>query len=148
VYAAVRDRRWRELGADALRMAGIDGGLLWDWSAQIISNQEGERHTRLRRLVSQAFTPRSADRLRPFMRTSANALLDAIGGAAECEFVEAFAAPYPVASSASCSACPRATSSASAPGPPTCRWRSRRASPRSARASSARWPGCSTGPIG
>jgi cytochrome P450 len=97
VYAAVRDRRWRELGVDALRMAGIHSGLLWDWSAQIISNQEGERHTRLRRLVSQAFTPCSADRLRPIMRASANALLDAIAGAPECEFVDAFAAPYPVA---------------------------------------------------
>jgi hypothetical protein len=96
VHAAVRDRRWRELGADALRMAGIASGLLWDWFGQIVSNQEGAAHTRLRRLVSQAFTPRSADRLRPFMRATANELLDRFGREGECDFVAAFAAPYPV----------------------------------------------------
>ena len=41
-------------------MAGITSGPLWDWFGQIISNQEGATHTRLRRLVSQAFTPRAA----------------------------------------------------------------------------------------
>ena len=33
-----------------------------------ILSAEGEEHTRLRRLVGQAFSPRAADRLRPFMR--------------------------------------------------------------------------------
>ncbi len=96
VHAIVRDRRWRELGAEALRMAGITSGPLWDWFGSIISNQEGATHTRLRRLVSQAFTPRAADRLRPFMRETAHALIDAFAGRRECELVAAFAAPYPV----------------------------------------------------
>ena len=96
VYALVRDRRWRELGADALAMAGIMSGPLRDWFGQIISNQEGATHTRLRRLVSQAFTPRSADRLRPFMREAAHELIDRFTGQGACELVAAFAAPYPV----------------------------------------------------
>jgi cytochrome P450 len=96
VYALVRDRRWRELGADALAMAGITSGPLRDWFGQIISNQEGATHTRLRRLVSQAFTPRSADRLRPFMREAAHELIDRFTGQGACELVAAFAAPYPV----------------------------------------------------
>ncbi len=96
VYAMVRDRRWRELGRDALAMAGITGGPLWEWFGKIVSNQEGAAHTRLRRLVSQAFTPRSADRLRPFMRETANALIDRFVDDGGCELVERFAAPYPV----------------------------------------------------
>jgi hypothetical protein len=96
VHAVVRDRRWRELGAEALRMAGITSGPLWDWFGQIISNQEGATHTRLRRLVSQAFTPRAADRLRPFMRETAHELIESFIGTGACELVAAFAAPYPV----------------------------------------------------
>jgi hypothetical protein len=96
VYAVVRDRRWREMGADALRRAGITNGPLWAWFHQILSTQEGEVHARLRRLVSQAFTARSVDRLRPFMRATAEELLDRFAGEGGCEFVSAFAAPYPV----------------------------------------------------
>jgi cytochrome P450 len=96
VHAVVRDRRWRELGAEALRMAGVTSGPLWDWFGSIISNQEGATHTRLRRLVSQAFTPRAADRLRPFMRETAHELIDRFVDAGTCELVAAFAAPYPV----------------------------------------------------
>ena len=96
VQAVLRDRRWRELGADGLAAAGISGGPLWDWFHQIMSTQEGEAHARLRRLVSQAFTPRSVERLRPVMREVAHELLDRFAAAGRCEFVAAFAAPYPV----------------------------------------------------
>jgi len=96
VRALLHDRRWRELGAAALGMAGIHSGPLWEWFHQILSNQEGEEHARLRRLVSQAFTPRSVDRLRPVMQATANEFVDRFAGAGRCEFVSAFAAPYPV----------------------------------------------------
>lgn len=96
VRAVLHDRRWRELGAAALQMAGITRGPLWDWFGQILSNKEGEEHARLRRLVSQAFTPRSAERLRPVMRATAHEFVDRFAAAGRCEFVSAFAAPYPV----------------------------------------------------
>jgi len=95
VRAVLHDRRWRELGAAALQMAGITRGPLWEWMHQIVSNKEGEEHARLRRLVSQAFTPRSAERLRPVMRATANEFVDRFAAAGGCEFVSAFAAPYP-----------------------------------------------------
>ena len=96
VRAVLHDRRWRELGAAALQMAGIAGGPLWEWFHQILSNKEGEEHARLRRLVSQAFTPRSVERLRPVMQATANEFIDRFASAGRCEFVSAFAAPYPV----------------------------------------------------
>jgi cytochrome P450 len=96
VRAVLHDRRWRELGGAALQMAGITSGPLWEWFGQILSNKEGEEHARLRRLVSQAFTPRRADRLRPVMRATAHEFVDRFSAAGRCEFVSAFAAPYPV----------------------------------------------------
>jgi cytochrome P450 len=92
----LRDPRWRELGADALPSAGITDGPIWDWFHQIMSNKEGEDHTRLRRLVSRAFTPRRVESLRPVMRATAHDLIDRFVDDGGCEFVSAFAAPYPV----------------------------------------------------
>lgn len=96
VHALLHERRWRELGPDALRMAGITSGPLWEWFHQIMSTQEGEPHARLRRLVSKAFTPRSVERLRPVMRATAHEFIDRVEADGRCEFVSAFAAPYPV----------------------------------------------------
>jgi cytochrome P450 len=96
VHWLLHDPRWRQLGADALAGAGIHEGPLWDWFHQIMSNQEGADHTRLRRLVSKAFTPRQVERLRPIMRATAVEFLDRVTPDGRCEFVEAFAAPYPV----------------------------------------------------
>ncbi|MEE2663951.1 MAG: cytochrome P450 [Myxococcota bacterium] len=92
----LRDARFREQGADALALAGITDGPLLDWFGQIVSNQEGSDHRRLRQLVSQAFTPRRVEKLRPLMRDTANEFLAAFVGRGRCEFVSAFAAPYPV----------------------------------------------------
>jgi cytochrome P450 len=96
VHALLHERRWRELGPDALRMAGITSGPLWEWFHQIMSTQEGEAHARLRRLVSKAFTPRSVERLRPIMRETAHEFIDRFADVRRCEFVSAFAAPFPV----------------------------------------------------
>ncbi|HVN36939.1 MAG TPA: cytochrome P450 [Myxococcota bacterium] len=92
----LRDRRFRELGADALAGAGIREGPLWEWFGQILSNKEGAEHTRLRGLVSKAFTPRRVEILRPVMRGTALEFLDRFSADGACEFVSAFAAPYPV----------------------------------------------------
>lgn len=92
----LRDKRWRELGADALVAAGITDGPLWTWFKDQISSKEGEDHARLRRLVSRAFTPRRVESLRPLMRSTTHDLLDRFVDRGSCEFVAEFAAPYPV----------------------------------------------------
>ena len=40
VQAVLHERRLRELGPDALRMAGITSGPLWEWFHQILSTQD------------------------------------------------------------------------------------------------------------
>ncbi len=52
-------------------------------------------HTRLRKLVNKAFTPRAVESLRPRAEAIADELLDAVAGKAEFDFMAAFAQPYP-----------------------------------------------------
>lgn len=53
-------------------------------------------HTRLRRLVSAAFTRRRVEQLAPRVQRIADELLDAVGEAAEIDLIEAFAYPLPI----------------------------------------------------
>jgi cytochrome P450 len=53
-------------------------------------------HPRLRRLVSQAFTPRALDGLRDRIQQIATDLLDGLDGAAECDLVAEYAARIPI----------------------------------------------------
>ena len=52
-------------------------------------------HTRLRALVSKAFTPRSVEAMRPRIYEIANALLDRVDGQESFDLMEAFCQPYP-----------------------------------------------------
>lgn len=52
-------------------------------------------HTRLRKLVSKAFTPRAIDRLRPRIEQVASGLLDAIDGQDQADLMTAYALPLP-----------------------------------------------------
>jgi cytochrome P450 len=95
VAALLRDRRLRQGSAAPLAAQGITEGLLADWMRMSLLTQEGEPHARLRRLVSQAFTPRAVDTLRPAMRAVAHELIDGFAAQGACEFMVAFADPYP-----------------------------------------------------
>ncbi|HSP98964.1 MAG TPA: cytochrome P450 [Candidatus Dormibacteraeota bacterium] len=53
-------------------------------------------HTRLRTLVSKAFTPRAVERLRPRIEAVVVELLDALAGQRELDLMHAFASPLPV----------------------------------------------------
>lgn len=53
-------------------------------------------HTRLRRLVSKAFTPRMVEQLRPRVQAIAEALLDAVAGRGEMDLIGAYAFTLPI----------------------------------------------------
>jgi cytochrome P450 len=53
-------------------------------------------HTRLRRLVSKAFTARTVDRLRPRIERTADELLDGIAASDRVDLIESFALPLPL----------------------------------------------------
>jgi cytochrome P450 len=93
----LRDRRLDHGGDDYLQRNGITAGPVHDWWVPMIVNRDGADHRRLRGLVGRSFTPRTVDLLRPFMRTTAEALADEMAGGGETDFVEAFANRLPLA---------------------------------------------------
>ena len=52
-------------------------------------------HTRIRSLVSRAFTPRRVEHLRPVVRAMTDELLDPVAEAGECDLIDALAFPLP-----------------------------------------------------
>lgn len=96
VTAILRDKRFHS----ALSMIQRDPDLAdTDWAnnrRQSILTMEGENHARLRRLVAPAFTPASANRLRPTMQTVVGELFDRVADTGECELVADVCEPYPI----------------------------------------------------
>lgn len=59
-------------------------------------NMEAPDHTRVRRLVVRAFTPRRVEQLRTPVRETADRLLDALGPHGSTDLIAAYAAPLPI----------------------------------------------------
>lgn len=66
-------------------------------SFPIIIFMDPPRQTRLRRLVSKAFTPARIGALEPFIRRTASELLDRMCAEGRCDFIADFAARLPIA---------------------------------------------------
>jgi cytochrome P450 len=91
----LRSRATTFPGRKLAELFGIETGPLADELRRNILCIDGDDHRRLRNLVNPAFTPRAADRWRPAMRTYLERLWDVVRADGRCEFVEAFAKPYP-----------------------------------------------------
>ncbi|MGC0332688.1 cytochrome P450 [Streptomyces sp. SAI-170] len=59
-------------------------------------NMDPPDHTRIRRLVARAFTPRRVEQLRTPIRRTADRLLDALGPHGTTDLVASYAAPLPI----------------------------------------------------
>jgi cytochrome P450 len=101
-------------GMKIAEIFGVSEGPLWEQMRRNILHVNGADHARLRSLVNPALGPRAVERYRPAMRgfledllTQAQAQAPIVAGAdrrapgmegegtVRCEFVEAFAKPYP-----------------------------------------------------
>jgi cytochrome P450 len=100
VTAVLRDRRFHSAVSAITELQGVEGGVegseFFDRRSESILSMEGEQHARLRRLVAPAFTPASANRLRPTMRAVVGDLVDTVSGQGECELVADVCEPYPI----------------------------------------------------
>ena len=94
--AALRDHRLSPPAGLGLETQGITSGPLWDRVVQSLLSINGEDHTRLRRLVSKAFTPRSVSRLDETITEIIDELIDPLASAGRCDIVADIARPYPV----------------------------------------------------
>jgi cytochrome P450 len=82
-------------GMKIAEMFEVPEGPLLEQMRRNILHINGGDHRRLRNLVNPAFTPRAADRWRPAMRDFLERLWEPLAEADGCEFVGAFAKPYP-----------------------------------------------------
>lgn len=97
VMGILRDKRWHSAVGLAAQMQGIRDEAFMSRRRRVsILNAEGDVHVRLRRLVAPAFSPRSADRLRPFMREVVNELVDPLAQSGSAEIVRDLCEPYPI----------------------------------------------------
>ncbi len=96
VRQTLRDARFQVPRGLGLETQGITSGPLWQRASTTLLAMNGADHTRLRRLVSKAFTPRSVNRLDGIIADVINDLIDALGPDGRCEAVAEIARPYPV----------------------------------------------------
>ena len=92
----LRERRFWSALAYIPQLAGMDPETTGLGGRPSILSTEGDEHGRLRRLVAPAFTPKAAERLRPFMRQVIERLVDAASVGGECELMADVCEPYPI----------------------------------------------------
>ena len=102
-FAVLRDNRWssnnrHEAGYDQFREMVTQLGLgdLMEMMERLMLFADPPDHTRLRRLVSKAFTLRAVEEMRPRIASIVDALLDDAEAKGSMEIVEDLAFPLPV----------------------------------------------------
>lgn len=73
VELVLKDPRF--LAADLLGLMGLREGPVWEWWQTVMFSKNPPEHTRLRALVSRAFTPLAVERMRPGIRARAQEIL-------------------------------------------------------------------------
>ncbi len=96
VTAILRDQRFHSALSMIEQAPELQGSSARARRGESILTMEGEGHARLRRLVAPAFTPASANRLRPTMRRVVDELVDRVVAAGACELVADVCEPYPI----------------------------------------------------
>lgn len=96
VVAVLREKRWHSAASQVAQLAGVTDPAFLGRRQESILSAEGDVHTRLRRLVAPAFSPRAADHLRPFMRDVMNQLIDVIADTGNADAAMQLCEPYPI----------------------------------------------------
>jgi cytochrome P450 len=96
VRSVLRDSRFAMPQGIGLVVQGITSGPVWDNVCKLLISLNGAEHLRLRRLVSRAFTPRAAARMRSACTAVITELVDRHAAAGHCDMVADIAQPYPV----------------------------------------------------
>ena len=104
VNALLRDRRFGRTYAHVATHAEMGRPEEPEWHQPFwwlirsgILDMEPPDHTRVRKLVSKAFTPRMVEGLKPAIQQIIDGLVDEVSGAGEMDLIKAIAEPLPVA---------------------------------------------------
>ena len=96
VRTVLRDPRFQIPPGYMLAVQGITSGPLWDKVMDSLLGMEGERHQRVRSVVSKAFTPRAVERLHATIVDVIDEIVEPISRQGQCDVVTDMARPYPV----------------------------------------------------
>jgi cytochrome P450 len=96
VRTVLRDSRFAMPRGINLVAQGITCGPVWDKVCQTIISRDGTQHQRLRRLISRAFTPRAAERMRSACAEVITELVDRHAASGRCDLVADIARQYPI----------------------------------------------------
>ncbi len=96
VTAILRDQRFHSALSMIEQAPELEAAEYRGSRGESILTMEGDAHARLRRLVAPAFTPASANRLRPTMRAVVGGLVAAVVDRGACELVADVCEPYPI----------------------------------------------------
>src|SRR5215208_4518345 len=91
----MRTRKATFPGRKLLEVQGVTSGPLYERLKGNLLDLQGDDHKRLRKLVQPSFTPPAADARRDAMRRHLSDLWDAVADQRRCDFIDAFAMPYP-----------------------------------------------------
>src|SRR4051794_21878874 len=95
VRTVLRDPRFVTATGLGLNLQGITAGPLWDRATQNILSLDGAEHHRLRRLVSTAFAPRGAERLRALITETITDIVEPLTLIGRCDVVTDIARGFP-----------------------------------------------------
>jgi cytochrome P450 len=95
VRTVLRDDRFITAKGLGLEAQGVTSGPLWDRAIRSILSLDGAVHHRLRRLVSKAFAPRAAERLRILAVEIITGLVEPFTSVGHCDVVADIARGYP-----------------------------------------------------
>ena len=96
VRTVLRDPRFAVPRGIAFAAQGITCGPVWDRVIKLLFSLDGAEHDRQRRLVSKAFTPRAAERMRTACIDVITEVVDRYTASGRCDVVADIARPYPV----------------------------------------------------
>ncbi|OBK10419.1 cytochrome P450 [Mycobacterium asiaticum] len=96
VRSVLRDNHFAMPRGIGLVAQGISSGPVWDRLCRLLISLDGTEHNRLRRLVSQAFTPKAAARMRTVCTSVMTALVDKYADSGHCDMVTDISRPYPI----------------------------------------------------
>lgn len=96
VHNALRDPRFCTPPGFILAAQGVTSGPLWDRVVSSLLTMNGEEHHRLRRLVSKAFAPRAAARLRTTIVDVITDIVEPLTAVGSCDIVTDVAQKYPI----------------------------------------------------
>ena len=95
VRELLTDDRLRSGFVPFMERLGVTSGPFYEWMSISPLNRDGADHLRWRQLMSKAFTPRSVERLRPFLHDAAHELIDGFAARGRAEFMAEFVDAYP-----------------------------------------------------